>query len=201
VVEGLNIPPSPSIPLEDPFGETKRARDRYNNALSSLRESLGKLRGEWNAIRFSKLDALAEDVDLETLRDAIAQVSESYEASANDLSRWTKCKRIIEAVYSTISPFVKNIFFILGSSNGVPTALIPLTLAQSLRNYLRGIVGVDDCCPLINALIKGCGSRNRTQKSYRSTTGLYIYATGSTTNHRKFAECSSVISNTHQQCT
>jgi len=104
---------------DDPYGDTKRSITRYRNALGRLEEALKHVQGSWTPFRSSELDVIPEDGDPTQLRGAISDILKSYETSVKSTTRWAKCKRVIEVIYTALSPFVKNILVIMVDSQAV----------------------------------------------------------------------------------
>ena len=103
----------------DPYGDTKRTITRYRNALGRLEQALKGVQGKWASFSSSELDVIQEGGDPNQLRGAINTVLKSYESSVKSTTRWAKCKRVIEVIYTALSPFVKNILEILVDSQAV----------------------------------------------------------------------------------
>jgi hypothetical protein len=129
VVETLHVAALPSAEQtteqtefteeDDPYGDTKRTITRYRNALGRLEEALKHVHGSWKPFRSSELDVIPEGSDPTLLRGAISNVLKSYETAVKSTSRWAKCKRVIEVIYTALSPFVKNILVIMVDSQAV----------------------------------------------------------------------------------
>ena len=130
VVETLHVAAVPSLEQtaeqaefaidDDPYGDTKRTITRYRNALGRLEEALKRPDGNWKSFRSSELDVIPEGGDSTELRKAIGSVLKSYEISVKSPTRWVKCKRVIEVIYTALSPFVKNMLIIVVDSQTVP---------------------------------------------------------------------------------
>jgi hypothetical protein len=134
VAQDLNIPDSPPPPypsessvLDDPYGDTKRTLARYKRALDELKEALKKARGNWKAFQFPELEALPENADFSTIRQAINKVFEAREASVKNPSRWARCKRVVEIVYTAVSPFLRNVLALETDPSGVQRHRIQCT--------------------------------------------------------------------------
>lgn len=114
--------PIPQLKLEDmihPSGETKRTIARYRAAVAQLNESINYARGESVALQLPELKVLPEDVDSDSLRQAINRMFETREAALQNPTRWERCKQVIEAVYTAISPFAKCFVALAGEVQGV----------------------------------------------------------------------------------
>lgn len=99
----------PSAFDNDPYGETRRTLERYENSLIQLRETLKQIRGSWEAFEFSELETIPNDVDPDKLRQAIYNTLEGFKAKSRNPSKWAKFKGVVESVYRAISPFMKTI--------------------------------------------------------------------------------------------
>ena len=103
---------------------TKRTVNRYRESLGQLKEALKLAQGQWKAFQFPEFESMSEDIDPVILRQAIDNIFQSNEGSVKNSSRWSKVKRVIEAIYTALSPFVKNVLVIARDSSGVhPTML------------------------------------------------------------------------------
>ena len=115
--------PIPQSKLEDmihPSGETKRTIARYRAAVAQLNESIIYARGEWVAFQLPALEVFPEDIDSDALRQAINGMFEVREAAVQNPTVWDRCKQVIEAVYTAISPFAKCFVALAGEVQGVP---------------------------------------------------------------------------------
>jgi len=133
---------------DDPYGDTKRTIARYKNAIEQLEEVLKRAQGNWKAFRSSEMDVIPEGGDPTQLRGAISNVLKSYETSVKSTTRWAKCKRVIEVIYTALSPFVKNIFIMVLDSQAV-LSLIRHNLTwivESIRSDICGFVCFDASC-------------------------------------------------------
>ena len=158
VVETLHVAavPSPEQTTEqtefteddDPYGDTKRTITRYRNALGQLEEALKRAQGNWKPFHSSEMDVIPEGDDPTQLRGAISNVLKSYETSVKSTTRWAKCKRVIEVMYTALSPFVKNILVIVVNSQAVISLVRhDLTwIVESIWSDICGIVCFDANC-------------------------------------------------------
>ena len=109
-------------PENDPFGDTKRSVIRYRESLDELKESLRLAHGQWKAfqsLHFSEPEAIRDDIDPSRLRQAINDVFQSAQGTVKSPSRWGKCKRVIQVIYTALSPVLKNALVIGRDSSGV----------------------------------------------------------------------------------
>ena len=111
-------------PVNDPFGDTNRTLNRYRDSLDQLKEALNLAHGRWKVFQFLELESIPEDIDPSRLRQAINDVFKSTEGRIKSPTRWAKCKRVIETVYTALSPFVKNVLCIGSGSSGVSLPLV-----------------------------------------------------------------------------
>jgi hypothetical protein len=92
---------------EDP--DTLRTQERYDKAAKLLKSALRVRRDDWKAFQFPELDKLSEKEDVAKLKAEINKVLEAREMSIKNKSNWGKCKGIVELVFTTLSPFAKNV--------------------------------------------------------------------------------------------
>ena len=111
-------------PVNDPFGDTKRTVNQYGDSLRELKEAVKLAHGPWKVFQFSELESIPEDIDPSRLRQAINDVFKSTEGRIKSPSRWAKCKRVIEVVYTALSPVVKNVLSIGRDSSGVSPSFV-----------------------------------------------------------------------------
>jgi hypothetical protein len=118
---GTSQSPPPAyteIADEDVYGEAQRTQDRHKDASEQLRAALKAAEGTWKAFQGSE-DTVPENVNPAQIRQAISEFFASQEKAVKDKSRWAKCKKVIEKVYTTISPFLKNVLVIVTQGSGV----------------------------------------------------------------------------------
>ena len=158
VVETLHVAAVPSAEQtaeqaefteeDDPYGDTKRTITRYRNALGRLEDALKRAQGDWKSFRSSEFDVIEEGSDPSQLRGAISNVLKAYETSVKSTTRWAKCKRVIEVIYTALSPFVKNLLVIVVDSQAVLSLFSKaLTrIVESVRCNIRRTISLDAGC-------------------------------------------------------
>jgi hypothetical protein len=89
--------------------DTTRTQERYEKAVEQLNNAVKVGRNDWKAFQFSDMEKLSERQDTVKLQVEINKVLEARKSSLQNKTNWGKCKGIIELVFSTLSPFVKNV--------------------------------------------------------------------------------------------
>ena len=107
VAEGSISGSSEQVISEDP--DTVRTQERYDKAAKVLKNALRVRRDDWKAFEFPELDKLSEKEDVAKLQAEINKVLEAREMTIKNKSNWGKCKGIVELVFTTLSPFAKNV--------------------------------------------------------------------------------------------
>jgi hypothetical protein len=103
----------------DPYGETERTINGYHDAVKQLNEVLSHAPSDWKAFQSSEVETLPNDIDPSHLRQAINDVFLRNEVKIKNPSRLAKCKNIMEAIYTKLSPLVKNLLVIVRDSSAV----------------------------------------------------------------------------------
>lgn len=103
----------------DQYGETQRTVNRYRESLQQMKDVLKNVRGDWKAFQFSELEAVLEDIDPSKLRGAINDVFQRNDAKVKSRTRWAKCKKVIEVIYTALSPVIQNLLVIVRDSSVV----------------------------------------------------------------------------------
>jgi hypothetical protein len=107
------------VQLDGVDGDTKRTSDRYTSALHNLKRELNRAQGDGKLFQLPELENIPNNLEPIQLREAINRALESSAASARNPSKWAKCKRVIEAVYTALSPFLKNVLKIMIDAQAV----------------------------------------------------------------------------------
>ena len=107
VAEGSTSGSSEQVISDDP--DTVRTQERYHKAAKLLKDTLRVRRDDWKSFEFPELDKLSEKEDVAKLQAEINKVLEAREMSIKNKSNWGKCKGIVELVFTTLSPFAKNV--------------------------------------------------------------------------------------------
>jgi hypothetical protein len=115
------------VQMNELDGDAKRTLDRYTGALRNLKDELNRAHGGGKLFQIPELENIPNDLEPSQLREAINRVFESSAASARNPSKWAKCKRVVEAVYTALSPFLKNVLLIMTEPQAVCCNLVPLT--------------------------------------------------------------------------
>jgi hypothetical protein len=107
VAEGSTSGSSEQAMSADP--DTARTQERYEKATKLLKDALRVRRNDWTAFEFPELDKLSEKEDAVKLQAEINRVLEARNTLIKNKSNWGKCKGIIELIFTTLSPFAKNV--------------------------------------------------------------------------------------------
>jgi hypothetical protein len=116
-VDSTNLPraaePNPSIDRE-------RTERRYEKAVEKLTKAITLPRKNWEAFEIPDFKNLADVTDpIRQLQDDIAKTLDARNNAFKDPSFWSKTKRVTEGVFTTISPFVKNILLVSKEGSSV----------------------------------------------------------------------------------
>jgi len=111
-------PPEYTEVVEDVYGERQRTQSRHKEASELLNAALKVARGTWKGFQGSE-NTIPENIDPSQIRQAISEFFASHEKAVKSKSRWQKCKKVIERVYTSISPFLKNALFIVTQGSAV----------------------------------------------------------------------------------
>jgi len=111
-------PPAYTEVVEDVYNERQRTEGRHREASEQLKAALKVARGTWKALQASE-NTISESIDPSQIRQAISEFFASHEKVVKSESRWAKCKKVIEKVYTSSSPFLKNALIIATQASAV----------------------------------------------------------------------------------
>lgn len=116
------------VQLDGVDGDMKRTSDRYTSALQHLKRELNRAQGDGKLFQLPELENIPDNLEPSQLREAINRALDSSAASARNPSKWAKCKGVIEAVYTALSPFLKNVLKMMIEAQAVCSNHFPLTV-------------------------------------------------------------------------
>jgi hypothetical protein len=98
--------------------DTRKTRNRYNDAVRFLREAIEVHGGEqWKALPLPELEDKPEDWHDSQLRE---QIDEAMKAvSIKDQGAWEKCRHIMQCIFTALSPLAKNFLTIASTGSNV----------------------------------------------------------------------------------
>lgn len=102
----------------DSSGDRQRTEERYNAAISSLKETLEQRPANWGTVKLPEFEGLLEGQDISALQHAIEKRLGPRERSPNQ-SIWEKGKRLIEQVFVVLSPLAQNLLVIAKEGQAV----------------------------------------------------------------------------------
>jgi hypothetical protein len=137
-------PPQYQLSINDPYGDTTRTLNRYKDAVKRLREALKNVQGEGKLFQVPEFDTIPDDVGPIQLREAIDHIFSQAATRIENPSRWTKCKRVIEIMYSAISPFIKNMLLIVRDAQSVSPFKTCLIVVEPIWDFIRRTFCFDD---------------------------------------------------------
>ena len=111
-------PPAYTEVVEDVYRERQRTGGRHKEASEQLKAALKVARGTWKGFQASE-NTISENLDPTQIRQGISEFFASHEKVVKSKSRWAKCKKVIEKVYTSISPFLKNLLIIATQGSAV----------------------------------------------------------------------------------
>jgi hypothetical protein len=117
VAEGSNSGSSRNVVSKD--RDTERTQERYEKATKQLKDALQVRQNDWKIFEYSELDNLSEREDPAKLQTEINKVLEARKMSLQNKSNWDKCKGIVEFVFTTLSPFAKNVLSVATNMQSV----------------------------------------------------------------------------------
>ena len=77
------------------------------------------LHEDWKTFQFSEVEQLSEKEDAVKLQAEINKVLEARKSSLQNRTNWSKCKGVVELVFTTLSPFAKNILGVAANIQSV----------------------------------------------------------------------------------
>ena len=99
--------------------DTARTQERYETAVKQLKDALKVLHEDWKTFQFSEVEQLSEKEDAVKLQAEINKVLEARKSSLQNRTNWAKCKGVVELVFTTLSPFAKNILGVAANIQSV----------------------------------------------------------------------------------
>ena len=113
-----NLKPSPAPSVSR---DTKRTQKRYEKGAQQLEESLNlKFCGpNWKPFQVPKFAEIMRTDPLPQLRVEVEKLLNVREESINDRGFWSKSKNLVETIFTSTSPIVKNLLQIAKHGSAV----------------------------------------------------------------------------------
>jgi hypothetical protein len=103
----------------DTFGDKERTENRYKEAVKWLEESLSLPRTNLEPFVIPDFTDISKNDSVDQLRQEIKKILDVRSSSMKDRSFWSKGKHIMETIFISISPFIKNILLVGKSGSSV----------------------------------------------------------------------------------
>src|SRR5271155_2176125 len=90
-----------------PFDDRERTRIRYEEAAKLLQKAI-KGGGKWGAFDFPELKREPEEFNDSQFRDKLDEAMKAQDNAIKDKEGWSKCRHIVQCVFTACSPLAKN---------------------------------------------------------------------------------------------
>lgn len=115
--------------------DRRRTAKRYEDALQQLEESLKfKFRDiNWQPIEIPKFNDFTDKDPFPQMRADVENLIDQRNESSNNRGFWSKCKHIMETIFTATSPFAKNLLQIAKEGSAVCITFSDCRRANEIR--------------------------------------------------------------------
>jgi hypothetical protein len=131
---------------QPPLTDSQSTRERYETAVTKLKESLSHRRKEWGSFEYPELEELSEQTEFLRFREQVGKVLTARNNSSINPTWWTKCKAAVESLFQAAVPFARHAL-LMGRETQVVRILNYLVLMadlESVRITLRRFTASND---------------------------------------------------------
>jgi len=101
------------------YGDRKRAEERYTDAYQLLKKATERNSQVWGRFEFDDLQGEPAKFDDALFKSQIHKALDSRQRALKDYSLGSQAKRLIESIYTALSPLAKNFLMVATNAQSV----------------------------------------------------------------------------------